>query len=56
MIRLSLIILCSLFMQNGYSQYNWKLEKEKNGIRVYLSSIPDSKFKAVKVECTFTGT
>jgi len=56
MIRLLLIILCCLLMQTGFSQYNWKLEKEKNGISVYLSNIPGTKFKAVKVECTLAGT
>lgn len=37
-------------------QYVWKLEKSKNGIHVYTSEMKESSFKAVKVECTLTGT
>jgi hypothetical protein len=39
-----------------FGQYNWKLEKDKNGIKVYSSEMPNSAFKAVKVECTLTGS
>ena len=38
------------------SQYNWKLEKDKDGIKVYTSDVANSSFKVVKVECVFTGT
>lgn len=38
------------------AQYNWKLEKDKNGIKVYLSGVKGSSFKAAKVECNITGT
>ena len=37
-------------------QYNWKLSKDKDGIRVYLSESPKSKFKSIRVECTLQGT
>jgi hypothetical protein len=48
------IIFSSSFV--GFGQYNWKLTKNKDGIRVYLSENPKSKFKSVKVECTLSGT
>ena len=56
MLRLFLLVLCSLLMNPCPAQYNWKLEKQKKGINVYLSDVAGSKFKAIKVECTFTGT
>lgn len=56
MIRLSLVCSFLLVYFKLPAQYNWKLEKQKNGINLYLSQTPGSKFKAVKVECTFPGT
>lgn len=56
MLRLSILALCSLLMNNSHAQNNWKLEKQKDGISVYLSDVAGSNFKAVKVECTLTGT
>ena len=40
----------------GAGQSDWKLTKSKNGINVYTSSVANSSFKAVKVECTISGT
>jgi hypothetical protein len=37
-------------------QYNWKLSKDKDGIKVYVAENPKSKFKVIKVECTLVGT
>jgi len=46
------VILSGLFGQASVSgQENWKLKSNKEGIAIYLRSLPDSKFKAVKVEC-----
>lgn len=56
MLRLTLLTFFSFLILHSYSQYNWKPEKQKNGIHLYLSQTPGSKFKAVKVECTFPGT
>lgn len=56
MLRLVILALFSLFINTSSAQYDWKLEKEKNGIKVFLSSVKASDFKAVKVECTFPGT
>ncbi len=56
MARLSLLLLTILLTLSSPAQYVWKPEKEKNGISVYLSDVKGSSFKAVKVECTFTGT
>ncbi len=40
----------------GAGQSDWKLTKSKNGINVYTSAVANSSFKAVKVECTISGT
>ncbi len=56
MLRFFLLPLFCLLLNISSAQYNWKLEKEKNGISVYLSDVASSSFKAVKVECTLTGT
>ncbi len=56
MLRLFLIPLLCLLLIPSSAQYNWKLEKQKDGISVYLSDVQGSSFKAVKVECTLTGT
>jgi len=56
MVRIYLIALGCLVINNCIAQYTWKLEKEKNGISVYLSDVKGSGFKAVKVECTLAGT
>jgi len=53
-------ITCLIFFVSAISkapgQYNWKLSKEKDGIKVYLAENPKSKFKNIKVECTLQGT
>lgn len=54
--RVSLLFSCFLFVALCQAQYNWKLEKSKNGINVYTSDIKGSSFKVVKVECNITGT
>ena len=54
----SIIILdcCLLVSQISFSQYTWKLEKNKDGIQVYTSPSPTTSYKSVRVECTFKGT
>ncbi|HEV8283460.1 MAG TPA: START domain-containing protein [Chitinophagaceae bacterium] len=49
-------VLCSAFASTAFAQYNWKLSKEKDGIRVYQSDVQHSKYKSIKVECTLKGT
>ena len=56
MLRLIHILLFCILLNPCQAQYNWKLEKEKNGIRVYLSDVSWSDYKVVKVECTLPGT
>lgn len=37
-------------------QYNWKLNKDKDGIKVYQSELQHSNYKSIKVECTLEGS
>ena len=55
MSRYLLVIFSALLPTLSFGQYNWKLKKDKDDIKVYTSDIPHSSFKAIKVECTFTG-
>ena len=48
-----LIFLCGGDVQ---AQSAWKLSTEKEGIKVYTSEFPDSKIKAIKVECEVNAT
>ena len=56
MVRIVLLVFFSALSTNSFCQYQWKLQKDKDGIQIYLSDVSNSKFKAVKVECTFSGT
>ena len=48
-------LMCLAFASTTIGQYNWKLTKEKDGIRVYQSEVSHSKYKSIKVECTMEG-
>lgn len=53
-------LFISLFMMlaaaSASAQNDWKLSADKEGIKVYTSVVPDSKIKAVKVECDLNTT
>lgn len=55
LIKFACLVLCSGFASAAIGQYNWKLSKEKDGIRVFQSDGQHSKFKSIKVECTLQG-
>jgi hypothetical protein len=55
MIKITCLVLCSAFASASFGQYNWKLSKEKDGIRVYQSAVQNSNYKSIKVECTLEG-
>ncbi len=50
------LILFIAILNDGFGQYNWRPQKDKDGIKTYLSDVAGSSFKAVKVECTLKGT
>jgi len=53
-IILSVFFIAGFF--SGFSQYQWELEKNQNGIKVYTSRAETSKYKAVKVEAVMDGS
>ena len=50
---MSLLVFIGL---SGFGQNAWKLSTEKEGIKIYTSEFPDSKVKAIKVECEVNAT
>jgi hypothetical protein len=54
-IKVICLVLFSGFVFSLNGQYNWKLIKEKDGIRVYQSVVTYSNYKSIKVECTLEG-
>ena len=55
-IKLLCLVVCSAFTFPVWGQYNWKLSKEKDGIKVYQSPVKNSSYKSIKVEATMDGT
>jgi hypothetical protein len=45
-----------LLQVNVFGQSDWKLSTEKDGVKIYTLKMPDSKFKALKVECEVDAT
>lgn len=48
-----LVILC---FNNCYSQTEWTLKKDKEGIKVYTGKASDSKFNMIRVSCKLNGS
>ncbi|MDF2431128.1 MAG: hypothetical protein JWP44_759 [Mucilaginibacter sp.] len=53
---LFIVLLLVLKMNPASGQNNWKLTTEKEGIKIYTSTVTDSKIKAIKVECDLNAT
>lgn len=45
------LIIAILFFVSTSSAESWKFLVEKDGIKVFSKSVPDSKIKAIKAEC-----
>jgi len=54
-IRIFLLFFPCLIISKAFSQNNWKLTKNKDGIQVYQRDAKNSNFKNIKVECTLEG-
>lgn len=50
-----LLLFCLLFQTTAQCQEDWKLKKDKNGIKVYSRKTPNFKFDELKVDCIFEG-
>jgi hypothetical protein len=49
-------LLFVLKLSSALAQTDWKLSIDKEGIKIYTSIVPDSKIKAIKVECDLNTT
>ena len=54
-IRIFLLFFSCLIISKAFSQSNWTLTKNKDGIQVYQRDAKNSNFKNIKVECTLEG-
>lgn len=55
--KILLILVLFVWKLNPISaQTTWKLNTERDGIKVYTSIVPESKIKAIKVEGIFNST
>lgn len=54
-LKIVCLIFCTGFAFSVAGQYNWKISKEKDGIKVYQSEVQYSSYKAIRVECTLEG-
>ena len=50
-----LVLICLLLKTTAQCQEDWKLKKDKNGIKVYSRKTPNFKFDELKVDCIFEG-
>ncbi|ASU33260.1 START domain-containing protein [Mucilaginibacter xinganensis] len=56
MYRLIAVLLLLFKITGATAQNDWKFKTEKDGIKVYTSTVSTSKFKAIKVECELNTT
>lgn len=49
------VLFSVLCINNCFSQTEWSLKKDKNGIKVYTGKLADSKFNAIRVTCKLNG-
>lgn len=55
-LKFIIVIFFLVYGFDSFSQTNWQLTKDQNGIKVYTADEGSSKFKSIKVEAVFTGT
>src|ERR1700744_762036 len=56
MLKRLILLLLVFKITTCFAQTDWQLKKDKDGIKVYMSTVPDSKFKAIKVECELNAS
>lgn len=50
------ILLFFTISLNASAQYNWVLKSNTDGIKIFTSQVPNSKFKALRIECNYQST
>lgn len=54
--KIYLLITVALVSLSAFAQTDWVLKSNTDGIKVYTGSVANSKFKVIKVECTYNAT
>lgn len=49
--RITLLLLTLLSVFSAFAQNKWKLIADEQQIRIYAQAVPESKIKAIKVDC-----
>ena len=52
----TLLLLSCVNIAAAQTNDNWALKQDKDGVKIYTENVPDSKIKALKVECEFDAT
>lgn len=55
-VKIIILFFLLIIANASYSQTDWQLIKDQNGIKVYTANEGSSKFKSIKVEAVLTGT
>lgn len=55
-VRLFISVFFIGIMHSAFSQGQWELSRDQNGIKIFTGKGGSSKFKEIKVEATFPGT
>jgi hypothetical protein len=55
-VRILISIFFAGIVNTAFSQVDWELNKDKNGIKVYTAKESTSKYKDIKVEAALQGT
>lgn len=51
-----LLLMCCVNIAAAQPDDNWVLKQNKYGVKIYTAKVPDSKVKAIKVECELRAT
>jgi disulfide oxidoreductase YuzD len=51
-----LLFVLSVNIVAAQTDNNWALKQDKDGVKIYTAKVPDSKVKAIKVECELDAT
>lgn len=54
--KITLLLLLLITTTIVWAEEPWALSSDKEGVKVYTRHVPNSKIKAIKVECQFNAT
>lgn len=54
-VKIILVFCSTAFAPAIFAQYNWKLSKDRDSIKVFESGLSNSDYKCIKVECMLDG-